>query len=272
MVNKNFSLYGLPEKVVFCKKCVISNQRPSSVVEFKNKTGKNKIGINFDKKGICDACNYNEQKKNIDWNKREELLFKILKKYRKDNGDYDCIVPSSGGKDSSFTAHILKNKYKMNPLAVTWAPNMWTNVGLQNFNNLSKVGGIDSFLYTPNGKLHRLLTKLAFLNLGHPFQPFIHGQKIIGPKIASKFNIPLIIYGENQAEYGNKIDENNDYFMKNDFFSIDDDEDFKNLSIAGTSIKKIIENYEFNINDFISYRPIKKRNKRKKYHDIFRLL
>ena len=63
MVNKNFSLYGLPEKVVFCKKCVISNQRPSSVVEFKNKTGKNKIGINFDKKGICDACNYNEQKK-----------------------------------------------------------------------------------------------------------------------------------------------------------------------------------------------------------------
>ena len=77
----------------------------------------------------------------------------------------------------------------MNPLAVTWAPNMWTNVGLQNFNNLSKVGGIDSFLYTPNGKLHELLTKLAFLNLGHPFQP-LHGQKIIGPKIASKFNIP----------------------------------------------------------------------------------
>ena len=62
-MNKNFSIYGLPEKVNFCKKCVISNQRPSSTIEFNNKDSKNKKGINFDNKGICDACNYNEYKK-----------------------------------------------------------------------------------------------------------------------------------------------------------------------------------------------------------------
>ena len=116
MKKKNFSLYGLPEKVIFCKKCVVSNQRPNSTIEFKSSAFDKKKGINIDENGICDACNYNEIKKKIDWQKREKLLFKILDKFRKNNGEYDCIVPGSGGKDSSFAAHILKNKYKMNPL------------------------------------------------------------------------------------------------------------------------------------------------------------
>ena len=102
----------------------------------------------------------------------------------------------------------------MNPLAITWAPNMFTRAGWLNFNNLSRIGGIDSFLYTPNGKLHSYLTRLAFINLGHPFQPFIHGQKIVGPKLAEKFGIKLIMYGENQAEYGNPIENNSDPFME----------------------------------------------------------
>ena len=72
--------------------------------------------------------------------RKRKKLFELLKRYRKNNGEYDCVVPSSGGKDSSFTAHTLKYKYGMNPLAVTWAPSMWTDVGLQNFNNLSRVG------------------------------------------------------------------------------------------------------------------------------------
>ncbi len=149
-MKKNYSIYNLPENVIFCKKCVVSNQRPQSTIEFKSSNNQKK-GIKFGKDGICDACKYNDKKKVINWKEREKKLFHILEKYRKNNGDYDCIVPSSGGKDSSFTAHILKNKYKMNPLAVTWAPNMWTEVGLNNFQNLSRVGGVDSFLYTPNG-------------------------------------------------------------------------------------------------------------------------
>ena len=93
-----------------------------------------------------------------------------------------------------------------------------------NFDNWIKVGGFDNILFTPNGKVHKLVTKLAFKNLLHPFQPFIIGQKIIGPLMALKFNIPLIIYGENQAEYGNQIKENFSFNMNNDFFSVNNEE------------------------------------------------
>ena len=70
---------------------------------------------------------------------------------------------------------------------------------LEKFPKLMHVGGLDNILFTPNGRLHKLLTKLAFTNLLHPFQPFIIGQKLIGPKIANKFDIKLVFYGENQA-------------------------------------------------------------------------
>jgi len=256
---KNSSLYGLPEKVIFCKLCVISNQRPSSTVEFKSSEKQNKSGISINDEGICDACSYNKKKLEIDWHEREKQLFKFLEKYRKNNGEYDCVVPSSGGKDSSFTAHILKNKYKMNPLAVTWAPNMWTDQGFKNFDNLSRIGGIDSILITPNGSLHKYLTKISFLNLGHPFQPFIHGQKIIGPKIAKKFNIPLVIYGENQAEYGNKLEENLSHYMNDNFFSVDDNFNFKDIKFGGKKISNIIEEKKFTFENFSSYLPLRKK-------------
>jgi N-acetyl sugar amidotransferase len=252
-MKKNFSLFGLPEKVVFCKQCVISNQRPSSVVEFKN-INNNKIGINFDKDNICDACTYNLEKNRIDWNKREIELENVLSKYRKKNG-YDCVVPGSGGKDSAYTAHVLKYKYKMNPLTVTWAPHLYTNIGWENFTNWVHKGGFDNILFTPNGKLHRVLTKLAFLNLLHPFQPFIIGQRIIGPKIASKFNIPLVIYGENQAEYGNNSEENFNPLMNSDFFSKDSSDD---IVLGGASIKEIMHKYKFVQNDFEPYLPLDK--------------
>ena len=183
-MKKNYSLFGLPEKIEFCSKCIISNQRPNSVVEFKNKN-QNKRGINFDENNICEACRYNELKSKIDWQERERDLEKILSKFRKKTG-YDCIVPGSGGKDSAYTAHVLKYKYNMNPLTVTWAPHLYTDIGWKNFTNWMHIGGLDNILFTPNGKLHRLLTKLAFTNLLHPFQPFIIGQRIIGPKIAKK--------------------------------------------------------------------------------------
>ena len=217
-MSNNFSMYGLPEEVVFCSKCVMSNQRPQSVVEFKNNDNQ-KSGLKIDSNSsVCDACNYNETKKKIDWEKRENELIQLLKKFRKPKG-YDCIVPGSGGKDSAYTAHILKYKYNMNPLTVTWAPHMYTDIGWKNFDNWVKIGGFDNILFTPNGKVHRLLTKLAFKNLLHPFQPFIIGQKIIGPLMALKFNIPLIFYGENQAEYGNAVKENANPQMDNKFFS-----------------------------------------------------
>jgi N-acetyl sugar amidotransferase len=164
------------------------------------------------------------------------------------------MVPGSGGKDSAFTAHILKYKYGMNPLTVTWAPHLYTEIGWKNFTNWMHVGGLDNLLYTPNGRLHRIVTRLAFQNLLHPFQPFIIGQRIIGPSIAAKFGIKLVMYGENQAEYGNKLDENRVPVMSTKFFSTDNPLE---MSFGGVSIKNIISEFGFNLNDFAPYLPPK---------------
>ena len=251
MKEKISAFYGLPAEVKFCKNCVISNQRPNSTVEMKNKNAK-KETIQFNKYGVCSACSHNSNKTDIDWSSREKELFKLLESYRSNDGSYDILVPSSGGKDSAFTAHILKYKYKMNPLCITWAPNIFTRAGWNNFNNLTRIGGIDSILYTPNGKIHSYLTKLAFENIGHPFQPFIHGQKVIGPKMAKKFGIKLIMYGENQAEYGNPLEDNKSPFMKPDFFSIEDPLD---MLFGGISVRDIIKTTDFKFSDFSPYIP-----------------
>ncbi len=248
-MKKNFSMYGLPDEVIFCSKCVMSNQRPRSVVEFKNDSNQ-KSGLDINKDTtICEACNYKETKKKIDWKRRENELIDLLDIYRKPKG-YDCIVPGSGGKDSAYTAHILKYKYGMNPLTVTWAPHMYTDIGWKNFDNWIKIGGFDNILFTPNGKVHRLVTKLAFENLLHPFQPFIIGQKIIGPLMALKFDIPLIIYGENQAEYGNAVEENSNPKMDTKFFSKKNNSE---IILGGEKLSKILKDYDFKLNDFEPY-------------------
>ncbi len=244
--------YGLPGKVKFCKTCVISNQRPSSTVEFKNK-GQKKETINFDEHGVCSACRYHEEKeRGIDWEAREKVLWKLCDKFRRNDGGYDVIVPGSGGKDSAYTSHILKYKYGMNPLTVTWAPHLYTNIGFENFQNWMHDGGLDNILLTPNGHLHRLMTKHAFHNLLHPFQPFIIGQRIIGPAMARRFGVKLVMYGENQAEYGNKVDENNIPTMSTDFFSV---EDPKKMSFGGVSMQSYIDDHGFTYNDFAPYIP-----------------
>ena len=247
------ALFGLPEQVVFCKRCVISNQRPNSTVEFKNVKDEEKATINFDENEICDACRYQDSKaSNIDWKKREDALKRLCDLHRNDKGDYDVIVPGSGGKDSAYASHVLKYKYGMNPLTVTWSPHKYTEIGWKNFENWIHEGGLDNILFTPNGKLHRHLTKEAFTNLLHPFQPFIVGQRIIGPMMAAKFNVKLVFYGENQAEYGNDADENYIPTMDKKFFSVDDPMD---IMLGGKSIRDIIEETDFKLNDFKPYIP-----------------
>ena len=242
-------------KVVFCKKCVISNQRPSSVVEFNKDSINEKPTIAFDEKGVCSACNYSDFKsKYIDWDKRERELILLCDKYRSRNGSYDCVIPGSGGKDSAFTSHILKYKYSMNPLTVTWAPHQYTEIGWQNFQKWIEVGGFDNILITPNGRVHKLLTKLSFINLCHPFQPFIIGQKIVGPRIALQNKIPLIFYGENQAEYGNNIEENGNLIMDNKFFQ--GSQEYKDLLIGGIQADKLIKDYGIRESDLSLYKPI----------------
>lgn len=247
--------YGLPEEVRFCSRCVISNQRPSSVVEFKHTSSDRKPTIAFDSNGVCSACNYARLKEEIDWEERERELKALCAKFRSTNGYYDCIVPGSGGKDSTFTAHILKYKYGMNPLTVTWAPHIYTSVGFRNLHHWID-GGFDNILFTPNGQVHRLLTRYAFLNLLHPFQPFIIGQRNIAPRYSVLFNIPLIFYGENQAEYGNAIDENMQPMMDIDFFATD--RDLSQVSLGGVSAEKLIKDKDVSLNDLNPYLPVEK--------------
>ncbi len=254
--NKKFEVkYGLPEKVEFCKSCVISNQRPSSTIEFYNTVKEKKKTILFDKNGICDACRWAEMKNNkVDWEQRENELKVLLDKYRSRNSSYDILVPGSGGKDSVYASHILKYKYNMNPLTITWAPHLYTDVGFKNFQNWLHVGGFDNFLFTPNGRVHRKLTELAYKNLLHPFQPFILGQKYFAPKIASQYGIPLVFYGENEAEYGNPIDENFKSKRNIEYF-VQNFKEKKEFFISGIPSSEL-ESHGISANDIEPYLPI----------------
>ncbi len=200
-------LYGLPRKVMFCATCNMSNQQPMSSNEYSHNSASTKTTLSFDEEGVCHACRFNKLKESgeIDWDERERELQELCKQYRRNDGSYDCIVGGSGGKDSAMQSHLLKYKYGMHPLTVTWSPHQYTDIGWKNFQNWLHVGGFDNFLCTPNGKIHRLLTRNATLNLLHPFQPFILGQKTFVAKMAAQFNIPLIFYGEMPGEYGEMI-------------------------------------------------------------------
>ncbi|MDA9292827.1 N-acetyl sugar amidotransferase, partial [Gammaproteobacteria bacterium] len=251
-MTKSKAMYGLPEDVRFCRKCVISNQRPSSTIEFKNTQGESKKVINFDENNICSACIFHDEKEtNINWDEREAGLIQLLDQFKSTDGSYDVVVPGSGGKDSAYTAHILKYKYGMNPLTVTWAPHLYTDIGFKNFQEWMHTGGLDNLLYTPNGILHKEMTKNAFVNLLHPFQPFIIGQRIIGPMIAKKFGIQLVMYGENQAEYGNAIEENSNPIMNMDFFS--NEEGDENMLFGGLKMSEYISSGKYSKNDFAPY-------------------
>lgn len=244
--------YGLPAEVNFCKRCVMSNQRPVSEVEFKHNINTKKKTMAFDDDGICDACLSNEQKDRIDWDKREKELLELLDQYRSKDGSYDCIVPGSGGKDSAFQAHILKYKYGMNPLTVTWPPILYTDYGYENWKNWIDIGGFDNLSFRRNGKVMKLLTKLAIENLLHPFQTFILGQKNLGPKIAAKFGIPLVFYGENEAEYGNPIADNSTSLRDKSFHTFNN---LDELYLGGVSVRELKEKYSVQINDLLAFLP-----------------
>ena len=246
--------FNLPSDVFFCKKCLMSNQRPSSVPEFRHT--RNRDGakyLQFDSDGVCDACRQADTKNSIVWQDREKELIDLLNRHRKSNGDYDCLVPGSGGKDSAFQAHILKYKYGMNPLTCTWPPILYTDYGLQNFRNWIEVGGFDNITWKQNGKVMKLLTKLSIENLLHPFQTFILGQKNLAPKIAAKFGIDLIFYGENEAEYGNPLADNASSLREKAFHTM---EDFDDMIVAGLPVSEIIDQHGISKSELMTFLPL----------------
>lgn len=236
-------LGSLPREVKFCKKCVVSNQRPRIV---------------FDDEGVCSACRHAERKRNeIDWAARKKELKKLCDKYRRTDGWWDVVVPGSGGKDSAYVAHALKHEYGMNPLCVTWAPFEYTDIGLENMNSFIGAG-FTTIVGHANKKVHRKLARLSFEEVGDNFLPFTMGQFSFVSHMALKYKINLVFYGElGELEYGGDPQFFNrpsvpmthwaSYYWKSR--TVDD------LVKYGLEHKDYFKKEDFNQSDLIFYRP-----------------
>ena len=173
----------------YCKKCLIPDTRPHII---------------FNEDGVCQACTNNDKKPYVDWEARFKELEVICDKYRRNDGNYDCIVAVSGGKDSHYITSIMKNKLNMNPLLVCVAdPFTHSEVGKHNLYNLTEAFGCDLYVFNQSIPAFRKATKIGFEELGEPLR-FIEAAIYTIPfKVSVAFNIPLILFGENSAfEYG----------------------------------------------------------------------
>ena len=139
----------------------------------------------------------------------------------------------------------------MNHLTVTWAPHIYTNWGWNNFQSWIHAGH-DNYLMTPNGRIHRLLTRLSTELLFHPFQAFMFGQKFLAPKMALLFNIPLVFYGENEAEYGNPISDTDSPKRDWSYFASSDK---SKIHLGGVTLADLEKNFGVNDNDLKPYMP-----------------
>lgn len=172
--------------IYWCTKCLNASTRPR---------------ISFDQNGICNACSWSKNKKKLNWKKRTIHLKQLLKSNSSKSG-YDCIVPVSGGKDGSYVAYQLKNKYKVNPLTVTVKPELETKIGQENLQSFIK-SGFDHIHITPNQKVMKKLNTLGFKEKGFPYYGWLIAIHTSVLRIASNFKINLIFYGEDgEIEYG----------------------------------------------------------------------
>ena len=173
----------------YCTRCLNVSTRPR---------------FTFNEEGVCSACQWAEAKRTtMDWKARWKTLEEICDRYRiTDGSNWDIIVPCSGGKDGSYVAWKIKHDLGMHPLCVTLLPQFQTETGRQNLENFKK-SGFDHIAITPNPKVYKRLAIRGFKHQGRPKLPFVTGIATFTMKIAVKFNIPLIMYGEEgESEYG----------------------------------------------------------------------
>lgn len=174
----------------YCKKCVMPDTRP---------------GILFDTEGVCQACRAEERKNKTNWDERFKELEVLCDKYRcKEGSGYDCIIAVSGGKDSHFQTHIMKERLDMNPLLVSVEDNFpMTDAGLHNIKNISEEFGCDIISMKPNIKAQKKIMRKTFEKYGKPtwyIDRLIYTYPL---HMAVRFGIPLLVYGENISyEYG----------------------------------------------------------------------
>ena len=180
--------------IKFCKTCLMTNTRPRIV---------------FNKLGVCNACQNAENKNKIDWVKRKKefnsIINNIKKERKKKNVYYDCVVPWSGGKDSTSIAMKLKFEYGINPLLVTFSPLIINECGEHNRNELKKMG-FDSLFVSPNYKIAQTLSKRFFIERGNPKVAWDAGVNSAPVQAAINYNIKTIFYAEHgDSEYGGLV-------------------------------------------------------------------
>lgn len=184
--------YGKPlfSNLKYCVRCCLPDTNES---------------IDFDEMGICKACRASEQKMHINWAERQQMLEKILNHYRERAGNnYDCMVPISGGKDSIFQLHVLRKVYKMNPLAVTFSHNWFTEVGKKNLEISLEKLDVDHIMFTPKRSLVDRLARESLQHIGDACWHCHTGVENFPYQIAVAYNIPLLVYGESLAEFSGK--------------------------------------------------------------------
>ena len=177
-------------EIKYCKKCLFPETKPD---------------LAFNELGVCSACTAAENKNlGIDWKKREEDFFKIIEHYRIPKGKvgYDCLIPVSGGKDSTYQVYFMKEICGLNPLCVCFETTNLTELGQKNIDNISKMG-IDLIYFKKNYDVYKKMVVESFKRVGDEMWPNHIGIFTVPVIFAVKFNIPLIIWGENpQQEYG----------------------------------------------------------------------
>lgn len=180
--------------LIWCSNCLNMSTRPR---------------IGFDEQGRCNACQWAEEKKTLDWSKREAELQELLARYRSTTGGFDCIVPVSGGKDGSYVAHQLKHTYGMNPLTVTVRPALSLELGDRNLINFIN-SGYNHIHVSPDPEVMRTLNKYGFIEKGFPYFGWLTAIMTSIIRVSLNFNIPLIFYGEDgEVEYGGSTETKN---------------------------------------------------------------
>lgn len=173
--------------LTYCKRCVMPDTKPD---------------LHLDEVGICNACRSYETRKTVDWDSRYQELLQIVDKYRNHSGsNWDCIVPVSGGKDSTYQV-VRMLQLGMNPLCVTSTTCDESALGRRNIENLKHLG-VDHVQTSPNPLIRARLNRIGLTQVGDISWPEHVGIFTIPVRAAVQFNVPLIVWGENsQNEYG----------------------------------------------------------------------
>ncbi len=153
--------------------------------------------LTFDEEGVCSGCRVAKQKKQIDWEARGRLFKELLEEYRsKDGGNYDCIVPVSGGKDSYFQTHVVTQVYGLKPLLVTYHGNNYLPVAEKNLHRMRHVFDVDHIIFRPSESTLIKLNRLCFKKMGDMNWHAHCGIFTYPVQIAAKLKIPLLVWGE----------------------------------------------------------------------------